>query len=314
MNANETPGGYATGVSVVLPTHNRAHVLARTIQSVLSQDQKEFELIVVDDGSTDGTPNVVRTVADGRVRYIRFASNRGANAARNHGVEQARFGLIAFADSDDTWLPHKLSTQLAVLRSAGPTTGLVFSPFRQHKNGQVSIVGGEAVGLPMAALKTTLLTGTPIGTPTVLVRKELLLRERFDTALPRLQEWELWLRLMQLTDFVGVQDALVDAFTLDDGISGRSEALLIAHRYILAKHYALFETAGREVLGARIAHLGHLEMLAGNGIVGRTLLLRGLRLAPKRYIFKRVALAVLGVKAYQRTVARRSQSRARSAV
>jgi glycosyltransferase involved in cell wall biosynthesis len=93
-----------------MPAYNRADVIARAIDSVLAQDLADFELIVVDDGSSDGTVEVVRGYDDPRVRLVELGRNRGSNAARNEGIRSASAPLIAFLDSDDAFLPHKLST------------------------------------------------------------------------------------------------------------------------------------------------------------------------------------------------------------
>ena len=97
-------------VSVVIPTYNRAQLLGRAIQSVLSQLGREDEVIVVDDGSTDGTAETVAALAEPRILNIR-QSHAGAGAARNRGVAEATRDLIAFLDSDDEWLPGKLAVQ-----------------------------------------------------------------------------------------------------------------------------------------------------------------------------------------------------------
>lgn len=106
-------------VSVVIPTYNRAHVLNRAIRSVLGQTYQHFEIIVVDDGSTDNTEQVVKAIADDRVRYIRHETNKGtAAAARNTGIRQACGEFIGFVDSDDEWLPGKLQKQVDKFHSA----------------------------------------------------------------------------------------------------------------------------------------------------------------------------------------------------
>jgi glycosyltransferase involved in cell wall biosynthesis len=97
-------------VSVVIPTYNRAHLLGRAIKSVLNQIGREDEIIVVDDGSTDATREVVAAFAEPRIHYVRQAK-AGAGAARNRGVSEAIGDLIAFLDSDDEWLPGKLAVQ-----------------------------------------------------------------------------------------------------------------------------------------------------------------------------------------------------------
>lgn len=98
-------------VSVVIPTYNRAHLVGRAIQSVLNQTYQDFEIIVVDDGSTDNTEEVVKSFNDPRIRYIRHDQNRGGSAARNTGIKMARGEYIAFQDSDDEWLPEKLESR-----------------------------------------------------------------------------------------------------------------------------------------------------------------------------------------------------------
>ncbi len=104
-------------VSVVIPTYNRAYCLAETIGSVLAQTHQNFEVLVVDDGLTDGTEALMRERygSDSRVRYLPQA-NRGVSAARNRGIDAARGDVLALLDSDDTWLPWKLEVQLACLR------------------------------------------------------------------------------------------------------------------------------------------------------------------------------------------------------
>ncbi len=96
-------------ISVILPAFNRAELIRDAIESVLAQDFEDFELIVVDDGSTDGTVDAVRTYVDPRIRLVTIAENKGSNAARNSGIRTARAPLLAFLDSDDRYLPHKLS-------------------------------------------------------------------------------------------------------------------------------------------------------------------------------------------------------------
>ena len=99
--------GVAT-ITVVLPVFNRAQVLPRAIESVLAQTFPDFELIVVDDGSRDGTRELLARQSDRRVRVITVGRNRGACAARNRGIEEARGELLCSLDSDDIYLPDKL--------------------------------------------------------------------------------------------------------------------------------------------------------------------------------------------------------------
>jgi glycosyltransferase involved in cell wall biosynthesis len=123
-------------VSAAIITHNRARYLADAITSVLAQTVTDLELIVVDDGSTDDTPDVVAPYLD-RIRYVR-QERRGKAAARNAAVELARGELIAFCDSDDSWYPDRLERQLAALEQQ-PHVGMV--------HGHVDVV--DTVGRPL---------------------------------------------------------------------------------------------------------------------------------------------------------------------
>lgn len=102
-------------ISVVIPSYNRGELIADTIESVLAQDFQDFEILVVDDGSTDNTADVVRNVGDSRVRYI-WQSNVGANTARNRGINEAKGEYVALLDADDRFLDSHLSTCLSTLQ------------------------------------------------------------------------------------------------------------------------------------------------------------------------------------------------------
>src|SRR5215207_1289449 len=113
MPTGTSDSGTEPAVSVVLPTYNRAPLLGRSIQSVLGQSYGDFELLVIDDGSTDGTDGVVAAFGDPRVRYVQLERNRGAGAARSVGIRMSRGRFLAFQDSDDEWLPSKLMKQMS---------------------------------------------------------------------------------------------------------------------------------------------------------------------------------------------------------
>jgi glycosyltransferase involved in cell wall biosynthesis len=115
-------------VSVVIPVFNGERFLREAVQSVLDQKYSPVEIIIVDDGSTDGTPNVARSFPE-TVRYL-HQTNRGPSAARNRGIEHAQGSLIAFADADDLWPPGKLELQLPYLIN-DPTVGIVMGRVQQ---------------------------------------------------------------------------------------------------------------------------------------------------------------------------------------
>ena len=116
------PIGAAT-VSVILPTYNRAQFLPAAFASIANQTFTDWELVIVDDGSTDNTPDVVRAFETSKpVRCVR-QDNRGAYAARNRGLDEASGTYVAFFDSDDLWLPHHLQRCVQALGAMRTSTG-----------------------------------------------------------------------------------------------------------------------------------------------------------------------------------------------
>ena len=109
----------APEVSVVVPTHDRSRLLALTLRSILGQRGVDLEVIVVDDGSTDDTAEVVAGLGDDRVRLLRHDTPQGVAAARNYGIAEAAGGWLAFCDDDDLWAPDKLARQLHAARETG---------------------------------------------------------------------------------------------------------------------------------------------------------------------------------------------------
>jgi glycosyltransferase involved in cell wall biosynthesis len=121
-------------VSVVIPTYNRAKVLSRAVKSVLNQGYRDFEIIVVDDGSTDNTEQVVGAFDKQQVKYVRHEKNMGPAAARNTGIGHANGKYIAFQDSDDEWFPQKLGRQVEILETASDRVGGVYTGFWRIRN------------------------------------------------------------------------------------------------------------------------------------------------------------------------------------
>lgn len=119
-------------VSVIIPTYNRAHLVARAIQSVLNQTYQDFEIIIVDDASTDNTEEVVKSFNDKRVGYMQLNENSGTSAVpRNTAIKTARGKYIAFQDSDDEWLPEKLKKQVKVFKNVLAEVGIVYTDMRR---------------------------------------------------------------------------------------------------------------------------------------------------------------------------------------
>jgi len=178
--------------SVIIPTFNRAAFLREAVDSVLSQTEKDFELIVVDDGSTDATRATVESYGE-RVRYF-FQANAGASAARNCGIKNARGQFITFLDSDDLWLPKKLARQIAWMKTH-PEIMLCYTD-------EIWIRRGVRVNQKKIHAKTggwiypLCLPRCIISPSSVLMRRELFAAVGvFDEQLPICEDYDLWLRV-----------------------------------------------------------------------------------------------------------------------
>lgn len=184
-------------VTVVVPTQNRADLLAEALESVAAQDYQDWECVVVDDGSTDDTPQVIEGFRDrdSRFRYLRHDGGSAARS-RNLGIEAARGGYVAFLDDDDLYTPDRLAWQVDVL-DGDPGVVLVYGhtvQFRDDEPGRASLYLGRLDHRPHGDAFEQLLTCSAIYSP--LVRRDALVETGgFDTSLPSAEDWDLWLSL-----------------------------------------------------------------------------------------------------------------------
>lgn len=134
-------------VSVVIPTYNRADVVGRAINSALAQSHSNLEIIVADNASSDDTAEIVNSITDKRVKFIRHDVNKGPGASRNTGLRNSTGDYIAFLDSDDEWLPEKVTSQLEVFKKEGDRIGMVFTNgFDEYRNA-MAIIGPIPSGI-----------------------------------------------------------------------------------------------------------------------------------------------------------------------
>lgn len=182
-------------VSVVIPTYNRLHLLSEAVESVLNQTMTDLELIVVDDGSSDGTADYVQGLQTRGVRLVRSEGREGAGPARNRGIRESRAPFIAFLDSDDRWLPKKLEWQLRLFELSQ----------------RVGMVGGGCVYIDAEGARV----GSPVLGPTTVEYRSFAVSTRFpgsgsnavvrrkalddvgcfDPTLERAQDRDLWMRI-----------------------------------------------------------------------------------------------------------------------
>lgn len=251
-------------VSVIIPTFNLAQYLGQAVESVLSQTYDDLELIVVDDGSTDQTHELVGRFGD-RVRYL-YQANQGVASARNAGIKAASGEFLAFLDADDVWLPEKLALQIPLLEK-NSAVGLVYGDvsFLQQTTGTITGRHVERVPHPTGWIWSQVILGNPIPSPTPVVRRDVMEAVGgFDTALAMVDDWECWIRIARVAeiDCVGEPVAL---YRLHSNQTFRNlERFRERHLLVLEKVFR-DPTLPRKVRALRRQALNHVYVNFGLG-------------------------------------------------
>ncbi len=267
-------------VSVILPTYNRKKLLGRSVQSVLNQTYQDFELIIIDDGSTDDTGKVVKNFNCEIIKYIRHDKNRGLPAARNTGIRVAKGDYIAFQDSDDEWMPDKLEKQVRAFETASPAVGIVYT-------GRYRIINNKKYYAPPTKLtpkdgdlSCSLLRACWMPPQATLIKRECfkgvgMFNERFRA----LEDWELFLRMSKYYQFKFIDEPLVILYRQPDSITANQSARIKASKQILKAFFDDFEK-DKTVLARRYFSLGHLLCSNGKQSEGWNYFVRSLKAYP----------------------------------
>lgn len=224
-------------VTVIIPTYNRAVTIKRAINSVLHQTYKELELIIVDDGSTDDTVEIVHSYQDKRIKLVCLSENCGANIARNAGIKLAKGEYIAFQDSDDEWLEDKLEIQINYMQQTDKK--ICYCPYILYEDTVKTIIPDPSENKEQYGekLKETLRTGNVVPAPALVIHKQVIeIAGMFDETMRRLQDYEYAIRLCQCSEIAYIDRPLLNAYRLNNCISNDIEALLEAFRQIFVKH------------------------------------------------------------------------------
>lgn len=302
------PAVNGPSISIVLPTHNRAALVPRAVRSVLAQTDAEFQLVVVDDGSADATPQVLAGFAgDPRLLLLRNDVAQGPSAARNRGIEAAAGEWIAFLDDDDELLPAYLERLRAHLRGH-PGLGLAWTGVerlhhdRQPPRLQTLRWHDHWDGQAPAAHRFLKFFALSFG---VAIRREALLRAGlFDERFRATEDIDLAMRLLAAgTPYAALPEPLLRVHMGLGAASASSDhrtalrlllleknAAFLAHQPLLRAHYQLFAMSGcyRDGLNAQARALAGALLRSGRlGFTGLELLLRYELLAPIRRLFRR---------------------------
>lgn len=249
-------------VSVVIPVYNREGTIERAVNSVLNQTYTNIELIVVDDGSTDNSLQVVKQLQTEQMK-IWEQVHLGANAARNFGISVAKGEYIAFQDSDDEWLPEKLEKQITYMLEnnfeacycpfflyGDHYDGLYFQDYRDRQKYENNLID-------------LLRIGNVLGPQTLVIHRNIISDVgNFDEEMPRLQDYEFAIRIAQKKKIGYVNEPLVKIYRSDNSISNDEEKLRKARHLLLKKHgdFCGVEKGIKNFLGAKLTDLNESDI------------------------------------------------------
>ena len=225
-------------ISIIIPTYNRANLITNSINSVLNQTYTNFEVIVIDDCSKDNTKNEIDKIKDNRIRYIKLRKNKGPNFARNLGIKKSTGEYITFQDSDDIFHNTKLEKQIKNI--INNKSDLDFCKIR------VNLQDGNTFIFPDITQEKRILNkrvfnelsyGNFISTQSILVKKYYIQKYLFDTELPRLQDYDLALRMIPKINVSYTQEILVDLFRQNDSIGNSLYKIEKAKELLSKKNY-----------------------------------------------------------------------------
>jgi glycosyltransferase involved in cell wall biosynthesis len=271
-------------VSVIVPTYNRGDVLARAIESVLRQELRDLELIVVDDCSTDDTESIVESYDDPRVRYFRHETNRGGSAARNTGIEHATGEYVAFLDDDDEYRPKKLTKQVECLDRRSEECVAAYCNDVVRREGEnpfdylPSFVlnrwpGADAKPRPEGGeelVPKVLAKEFPLGgASTLMVRREVAEElGGFGADFPRHQDWEFLIRLLKAGEIAYVDEPLVVKHDTGRPSSDKVEAAKQKFFERFSSEIAAAERDGYDVTGIQRFDMAKLYFTNGEFLRG----------------------------------------------
>jgi len=316
----EQPEHSVPVVSVVIPTYNSARYLGETLESVLNQDYPRLEVIVVDDGSTDNTKEVVQTFVPKGVTYLYQANSGGPSGPRNRGIQEARGRYIALIDSDDIMLSGKIQRAVTML-SQEPQLGLVFTDYVIFDEVQGQYPGAfldtceyfrklpkQQVGESQYVIKANsaydgLISENYIGTSTVVLPKEVFSQiGMFDESLSGPEDFDMWLRITSAYD-IGFIDMIGQRYRIRaDSIMARGGTKLIPQLMRVTQKQLgksppdAIRKKVRQRLARHLWALGYCHQISEETKLARKYYVLSLREAHNWLAWKGLLVTLLGVR------------------
>ncbi len=257
----EPDPGSPPGVSVVIPAYNYAHFLPTAIDSALAQDHPNIEIIVVDDGSTDNTPEVAAGYGD-RIRCI-HQPNAGLSAARNTGIKAASHPFVAFLDADDEWLPGSISAVMREFEAHGKELGAVAgqSIFMDHE-GVIVPFKSRVRDLPRGIEFADILLKTRFSPSSVVARRSVFDDcGMFDTTMRSSEDRDMWLRIAAKFKFVQLRERLLYVRNHSSSMSKNTDRMKANMKVTFRKAFALKAPGGRgPLVRMKVASFFHFQI------------------------------------------------------
>jgi glycosyltransferase involved in cell wall biosynthesis len=288
-------------VSIIIPTYNSEKYIREALESALNQTYRNIEIIVVDDGSTDNTKEVLKHYLD-RIQYI-YKKNAGPASARNVGIKHAKGEYIAFLDSDDMWLPEKIELQLGVFVK-DQRIGLVScNDYEIDEKGQI-LGESKHIHYPSqkALFNALLVQNVVSGGSNAIIKKECFDKVGlFDEHLHGTEDWDMWLRIAQRYDVIFVERPLVTSRVRNNSISSHSNAAKMLKYELLVIDKLFSSKSGlnlfnfllkRKIYGYRYFRTSNSCKLIGNDKDAKRHILKSFYLYPFNFLNKSYLLLV----------------------
>lgn len=199
-------------VSIIMPCYNSGFFIAASIESVLKQTYNNFELIIIDDLSTDESISIINSFNDPRIKFIQLSENGGAGISRNKGIEMAQGRFIAFLDSDDLWRPNKLEVQINFMLDNN--CALTYSQYQKFSNAGK----GKIVTPPASVTYSELLYCNVIGCLTAIYDTEIL-GKQYMPLIRKRQDMALWLKILKQCDKAQCCQEILADYRTDSGMT-----------------------------------------------------------------------------------------------
>jgi len=267
-------------VSVILPTYNRKKLLGRSVQSVLNQTYQDFELIIIDDGSTDDTERLVKSLNSEKIIFIRHEQNKGVAAARNTGLRLATGEYIAFQDSDDEWMLDKLENQIRAFETSPPEVGMVYTAYLVKAHGEEGYIHFLEPKIKDRSIFSNLVRRHFMGMPGLMLKRDCFERGgTFDERFPAFDDWDLFLRMSRHYHSKGINKPLFINYRQADSVSSNLSYITKGFQLLLEKYYHDIKQDKR-LLASCYFKLGHLFSAQGEFKQGRRYFIKSIEAYP----------------------------------